>query len=76
MIVDKHKCGYCGACVAVCPMDAVELIEAWIEISEECNDCGVCAKICPVGALRRGFTPRKSKISCAQKPKGFCPAPF
>ena len=51
VIVNKHKCLYCGACVAVCPMGAIELIETWIEIDEDCNDCGICAKICPVGAL-------------------------
>ncbi|MFC1787051.1 indolepyruvate ferredoxin oxidoreductase subunit alpha [Halobacteriota archaeon] len=51
VIVNKHKCLYCGTCVAVCPMDAIELIDKWVEINEDCNDCSVCAKICPVGAL-------------------------
>ncbi|NYT00345.1 MAG: 4Fe-4S dicluster domain-containing protein [Methanocellales archaeon] len=51
MIVNKNKCLYCGACVAVCPVSAIELIDTWIEINEDCNDCGICAKICPVGAL-------------------------
>jgi ferredoxin len=49
--VNKFKCGYCGACVSVCPSNALELIETWIEVDSSCNNCGICAKICPVGAL-------------------------
>ncbi|MCL7414621.1 MAG: 4Fe-4S binding protein [ANME-2 cluster archaeon] len=49
--VDRFKCGYCGACVSVCPTGALELMETWIEVDGSCNDCGICAKICPVGAL-------------------------
>ena len=49
--VNRFKCGYCGACVGVCPKGALELIETWIELDDSCTSCGVCAKICPVGAL-------------------------
>lgn len=49
--VNRFKCGYCGACVGVCPVGALELIETWIEVDNTCTNCGVCAKICPVGAL-------------------------
>ena len=49
--VNRYKCGYCGACVGVCPKGALELIETWIEVDNSCTSCGVCAKICPVGAL-------------------------
>ena len=49
--VTRFKCGYCGACVGVCPAGALELIETWIEVESTCTDCGICAKICPVGAL-------------------------
>lgn len=49
--VNRFKCGYCGACVGVCPTGALELIETWIEVDDSCTSCGVCAKICPVGAL-------------------------
>jgi len=49
--VNRYKCGYCGACVGVCPSGALELVETWIEVDNTCTGCGVCAKICPVGAL-------------------------
>ncbi len=49
--VNRFKCGYCGACVSVCPSGALELIETWIEVDKTCTDCGICAGICPVGAL-------------------------
>ena len=49
--VNRFKCGYCGACVGVCPNGALELMETWIEVDDSCTRCGVCARICPVGAL-------------------------
>ena len=49
--VNRFKCGYCGACVSVCPENALELIETWIEVDDSCTTCGICIKICPVGAL-------------------------
>ncbi|MBA5942473.1 MAG: 4Fe-4S binding protein [Methanophagales archaeon] len=50
--IDRYKCGYCGACVSVCPTDATFLVGMWLRIDEEkCNNCEVCANLCPVGAL-------------------------
>lgn len=50
--IDRYRCGYCGACVSVCPADAIELVGTWITIDEEkCNSCKACVNICPVGAL-------------------------
>lgn len=52
--IDRYKCGYCGACVSVCPNDAIELVGTWIRIDDEkCNPCKVCVNICPVGALEQ-----------------------
>jgi len=51
-VVDRKKCAYCGACVAVCPADANELVETYLEIyDDKCTGCGVCVKMCPMGAL-------------------------
>ncbi|RLB86837.1 MAG: 4Fe-4S ferredoxin, partial [Deltaproteobacteria bacterium] len=40
MKIDRFRCAYCGACVTVCPTDAIELNGVWIEIADEkCNGC-------------------------------------
>ncbi|MDD1678426.1 MAG: 4Fe-4S binding protein, partial [Methanomicrobiales archaeon] len=44
-------CGYCGACVSVCPQGALELIDAYLEVDDACIECGICTKACPLGAL-------------------------
>ncbi len=50
--INRYKCGYCGACVGVCPKGALELVETWIEVDESiCIACGICDRICPVGAI-------------------------
>ena len=50
--VKVDRCGYCGACVGVCPVGAIELAETRLLISEACVDCGLCLAACPVGALK------------------------
>lgn len=49
--VNRYRCGYCGACVSVCPRDALDLVETFIEVSDQCTDCGICTRVCPMGAL-------------------------
>ncbi len=49
--INRDKCGYCGTCVAVCPEDALELIDAYLSLERECIACGICARACPFGAL-------------------------
>ncbi len=52
LVVDRYKCAYCGACIAVCKFDANELVETFLVIYEDkCNCCGVCVKVCPMNAL-------------------------
>ena len=47
-----NKCDFCGACVAVCPVDCIDLREADISIKQEiCIDCDLCAHICPIEVL-------------------------
>jgi len=50
--VRAGHCGYCGACVGVCPVGAIELAETRLLINEACVDCGLCLAACPVGALQ------------------------
>ncbi|OFV67975.1 MAG: ferredoxin [Candidatus Syntrophoarchaeum caldarius] len=52
ILVNRYKCGYCGTCVGVCPSNALDLIELWLEIDQDsCSDCRSCVDVCPVGAL-------------------------
>lgn len=65
--VDPKICKGCGACVLVCPFDAIELKESQMKglegklVSEVntalCKGCGLCTAACPNKAIQqRGFT--------------------
>lgn len=49
--VDRDKCMRCGACVGVCPENAIFLREFTLEIDDSCTGCELCVKGCPVDAL-------------------------
>lgn len=50
--IDKKKCIGCGACVAQCPSEAIELKDGKAVINaEKCTKCGICLSICPVEAI-------------------------
>ncbi|MGB9979802.1 4Fe-4S binding protein [Methanobacterium sp.] len=52
MKFNAEMCGYCGACVSVCPNNSLELTESKIIVNEnKCDDCGRCTFICPLGAF-------------------------
>lgn len=50
--VDQAKCIGCGACVAECPVEALDLIDDLAVVDpEKCQNIGDCVTICPVDAL-------------------------
>ena len=52
MKVDRSKCLYCGGCVGLCPVNAIELCETILNVDgDKCTKCGICIKFCPVNAL-------------------------
>jgi ferredoxin len=51
MRVDRRACMWCGACVGICPKNAITLHETRIEFYDECNLCRMCVPSCPVGAI-------------------------
>jgi ferredoxin len=51
LTIHREICGYCGACVSVCPEGALELIDAYLTVDQKCKDCRICTRACPLGAL-------------------------
>lgn len=54
--VDPSKCWGCGACVKICPPNALTLGSSGKEAILEyfvgkCIFCGMCAEVCPAGAI-------------------------
>ena len=54
ILVDKKKCDFCAACIAVCPPDCITVKEDDLIVENNiCIDCNLCVKICPVEALEQ-----------------------
>jgi ferredoxin len=51
LTVNHDLCHYCGACVAVCPADALFLTDTHLEVKDACTGCERCMKVCPAHAL-------------------------
>ena len=52
MVVDEERCFGCAACIAVCPLNALELEGILAIVKEEkCTHCDLCIPVCPVNAL-------------------------
>lgn len=50
--VDRKKCTGCGACVEVCPVEAIKMVNDVAVIDEnECTECGLCVDECPEDAI-------------------------
>lgn len=41
----------CRACKEICPVDAIRVGDAALELAESCLSCGRCAAACPMGEL-------------------------
>ena len=61
MVVDEDACNACGACIAVCPCDALVFPNSAeqaqkvpkIAVNQAvCVLCGACTQACPVDALK------------------------
>lgn len=54
VVIDQEMCISCGACVAVCPVSALELDEDTYKSTllwERCIDDFSCVGVCPVNAI-------------------------
>jgi digeranylgeranylglycerophospholipid reductase len=53
LFIDRGICGYCGACISVCPNSAIELIDTYVRRNQSlCTGCLACVKVCPLGAMK------------------------
>jgi Fe-S-cluster-containing hydrogenase component 2 len=51
--VDVTRCTGCGACVEVCPVGAIALVDGKAHVDEKlCTGCGACVDACPEGAIQ------------------------
>lgn len=50
-IIDKDKCNACEACVSVCPVESITMVDGKADVNETCIDCSVCVDQCPEGAI-------------------------
>lgn len=52
VLIDKAKCIGCGACVAECPIEALDLVDGLAVVDpQKCNDLGKCVTVCPADAM-------------------------
>ena len=50
-VVDREKCDGCGACVEVCPVEAISMNDVAEVNAEECVECEQCVDECPNQAI-------------------------
>ncbi|UCF58026.1 MAG: 4Fe-4S binding protein [Deltaproteobacteria bacterium] len=57
-VVLKDRCKNCGACLEVCPDDAIMRTERDVcEIDEDlCSFCGMCMEVCQVQAVKKALS--------------------
>lgn len=50
---EKERCVSCGACIKVCPKDAISIWRGSYAVMNEnlCVGCGKCEKTCPAGCI-------------------------
>ena len=51
---NEERCTHCGACLAVCPSDALSVDRASMQVvfnHEDCVACELCIKACPPRAM-------------------------
>lgn len=55
---DRERCTDCGACIVVCPTEALSMDPETHEVGfdpEECVACGICVPVCPPRAMSIEF---------------------
>jgi len=70
MQVNKQLCAGCGACISVCPMDAIHMLDGVAVLdTEKCSQCQACADVCPQGAITAVGVPAVTANPALFQPK-------
>jgi len=46
-IISRGLCSLCGACISICPHNAIELYDDIYISYNKCKNCGLCIQVCP-----------------------------
>lgn len=66
-----HGCLGYGDCAAVCPQDAIGLVQGLATVdSGRCLGCGQCAAVCPAGVIRCIPADQPTVVSCSSPDRG------
>jgi len=78
MWVDSDRCTGCGACVEVCPVGAIALVDGKARVDEEaCTGCAACVDACPEDAIQPVVQGELVPIPVgARLPRPYRPSPL
>ncbi len=59
--IDTLKCTGCGACIYVCPVGVLEVVDMKCRVNEGCISCGKCIEVCNWMAITPEKQTKKKK---------------
>lgn len=57
--IDTTRCTGCGACLYVCPVGVLEIVDMKCRVNEGCISCGKCINACSFFAIILEEEPEK-----------------
>ena len=67
--VDVTRCTGCGACVEVCPVGAIALVDGKARVDDElCTGCAACVDACPEGVIQPVVTIQGELVLAPERP--------
>ena len=67
----NYGCLGFGSCVAVCPFDAIHVVNGVAVVDKEaCKACGKCVEVCPKHLIELLPYDAKYAVACSSKEKG------